>query len=132
MLDLTNSIYTKIKDAVLAIYPNAVVQKQYQATYASFPCVTITDLGNPEIGHDLSYTGRQSQPSWQIDIYMNGRAGEIVAKKIRDAIIHVLEEQFHLSRIDARPMINAADTTIYRYMLRYNCKIDEDRQVIYG
>ena len=132
MLDLTNSIYTQIKAAVLALYPKAVVEKQYQAATTSFPCVTIADVDNPEISHDLSYTGRQSQPSWQIDIYQNGSTGEIVAKKIRDAIIPILENQLHLHRVTAKPVTNVADTTIYRYMLRYDCKVDEDRQVIYS
>lgn len=132
MLDLTNSIYTQIKTAILALYPKATVEKQYQATATSFPYVTIADVDDPEIGHDLSYTGRQSQPSWQIDIYANGSTGEIVAKKIRDAIIPILEGQLHLHRVTAKPVINAADTTIYRYMLRYNCTVAEDTQVIYG
>lgn len=132
MLDLTNHIYTLIKAAVIALYPAANVQKQYQSTTTAFPTVTIADVDNPEISHDLSYTGRQSQPSWQIDIYMNGSTGEIVTKKIRDAIIPIMENQLHLRRVTAKPVVNVADTTIYRYMLRYDCKIDEDRQVIYS
>lgn len=132
MLDLTNAIFTKIKTDVLALYPNANVEKQYQATTTKFPYITITDVDDPEISHDLSYSGRQSQPSWQIDIYMNGSTGEIVAKKIRDAIIPIMEDQFHLRRIAAKPVVNATDTTIYRYMLRYDCMVDEDRQVIYS
>ena len=132
MLDFTNSILTKIKTAVLAIYPTAVIEKQYQSTAPSFPYVTVIDVDDPEISHDLSYTGRQSQPSWQIDIYMNGSTGEIVAKKIRDAIIPIMENELHMRRITAKPVTNAADTTIYRYMLRYDCTVDEDRQVIYS
>ena len=132
MLDLTNSIYTQIKSAVLALYPNAKVDKQYQSIAPSFPYVTIIDVDDPEISHDLSYTGRQSQPSWQIDIYQNGSTGEIVAKKIRDVITPIMENHFHMRRITARPVTNVADTTIYRYMLRYDCMIDEDRQAIYS
>lgn len=132
MLDLTNHIYTLIKAAVVALYPDADVEKRYQSTTTAFPTVTIADVDDPEISHDLSYTGRQSQPSWQIDIYANGSTGEIVAKKIRDAIIPIMENQLHLRRIIAKPVVNAMDTTIYRYMLRYDCKVDEDRQVIYS
>jgi hypothetical protein len=132
MLDLTNSIYTQIKTAVLALYPSAKVDKKYQSIAPSFPYVTVIDVDDPEISHDLSYTGRQSQPSWQIDIYQNGSTGEIVAKKIRDVITPIMENHFHMRRITARPVTNVADTTIYRYMLRYDCMIDEDRQAIYS
>ena len=63
MLDLTNAIYTQIKAAVLALYPAAKVEKTYQADTTAFPYVTIDDLGNPEIGRNLSGTGKQSNPS---------------------------------------------------------------------
>lgn len=132
MLDITNLIYTQIKSAIIAAYPSAVVEKQYQATTTSFPYVTITDIDNTEVSHDLSYTGRQSQPSWQIDIYQNGSTGEIVAKKIRDIIVPIMEDQYRLKRISAKPVPNVTDTTIYRYMLIYQCKIDEDNKLIYS
>ncbi len=131
MLDLTNSIYTKIKSAVKAVYPNAIVEKTYQATSTKFPYVTITDIDNPEIGRNLSGTGKQSSPSWQIDVYASGSTGEIVAKEIRDAIIPVMEDLFFCNRDTSRPTVNAADTTIYRWTLRYSCKVDEDTECIY-
>lgn len=131
MLDLTNSIYTKVKAAVIALYPSAIVEKVYQATTTIFPAVTIDDIGNPEIGRNLSGTGKQSNPSWQIDIYADGSTGEIVAKKIRDAIIPICEDTFFLTRNDSLRTTNTADTTIYRWTLRYSCKIDEDHQMIY-
>jgi hypothetical protein len=131
VLDLTNSIYTQIKAAVTSIYPAAIVQKQNQQTPASFPCVLIDDLGNPEIDRNLSGTGKQSNPSWQIDIYANGSTGEIVAKKIRDAIMPVCENNFFLHRDDSRHTTNVADVTIYRWTLRYSCKVEEEHEYIY-
>ena len=131
MLDLTNSIYTQIKTPILSLYPKATIEKQYQATTTSFPYVTITDVDNPEIGRNLSGTGKQSNPSWQIDIYANGSTGEITAKKIRDTIMPVCEETFFLTRDASKPVTNTADTTIYRWMLRYSCKVDEDHLCIY-
>lgn len=131
MLDLTNAIYTQIKAAVLPLYPAAVVEKQYQATTTTFPYVTITDVDNIQVDRNLSGTGKQSNPSWQIDIYATGSTGEIVAKKIRDAIIPVCEDSFFLTRDASKPVPNVADVTIYRWMLRYSCKVDEDHQYIY-
>jgi len=131
MLDLTNSIYTQIKAAVKAVFPETVVLKTYQATDPSFPCVTLEDLGNPEIGRNLSGTGKQSNPSWQIDIYADGSTGELVAKQIRDAIVPVCEGKFFLHRDDSRHTTNVADVTIYRWTLRYSCRVSEDNQCIY-
>ena len=132
MLDLTNELYNKIKSAVLKLYPNALVEKKYQATTTTFPYVTIADLDNTETSHNLSYGERQSQASWKIDIYANHSTGEIVVKKIRDAIVPIMEDQYHLKRITAKPVDNVLDTTIYRYMLVYQCKIDENRKIIYS
>lgn len=131
MLDLTNSIYTQIKAAVLVLYPKAIIEKTYQASPADFPHITIDDLGNPEIGRNLSGTGKQSNPSWQIDIYANGGTGEIVAKKIRDVIMPICEDQFYFTRNDSRHVANIADATIYRWTLRYSCKVDEEHNCIY-
>lgn len=130
MRDLTNELYNKIKTAVLALYSSAKVSKQYQSTNTTFPYVTILDLNDPEFSHTLDYAERKSQPSWQIDIYMNGGSGEIVAKQIRDVIIPVLESDYHMRRLEAHPQTNAADTSIYRYLLRYDCTLDEDSGVI--
>lgn len=130
MRDFTNALYNDIKSAVQALYSNAVVSKQYQSTSATFPCVTIVDIDNTEISHTLDYKNQFSKPSWQIDIYMNGSMGEIVAKKIRDVIIPICEDTYHLTRIEAHTVTNAADTTIYRYMLRYSGVVNESSGII--
>lgn len=130
MRDLTNEIYNKVKTAVLALYGGAKVTKQYQSTNTSFPCVTILDLNSPELSHTLDYQERRSRPAWQIDIYANGSTGEIVAKQIRDVIIPVFEDEYHMRRLEAHPQTNAADTTIYRYLLRYDCILNEDTGVV--
>ena len=132
MVDITNFVYTKVKAAVNSIASTAVVEKQYQDTATTFPYVTVIDIDDPEISHNLDFKGRQSHPSWQIDIYTTGGARETNAKKIRDAIAIVMEDELHMQRIVAKPVTNVADTTIYRYAMRYDCKIDEDRQLIYG
>lgn len=132
LVDLTNSIYTKIKAAVLALYSTAKVEKQYQNTTSTFPYVTIIDLDNSEFSHTLDYQQRKSNASWQIDIYMNGGSAEITAKKIRDVVVSILETELHMHRVTAKPVTNVADTTIYRYMMVYDCKINEDTQLVYS
>ena len=131
MVDITNQLFNDIEPAVLAAYPKAVVAKTYQSDQTTFPYVTLIDLDNMEIDRNLSNTGLQSKVSWQIDIYTDGGNREITAKKIRDLIAQVLEGKYHMTRVTSRPVTNAADTTIYRWMMRYSCKIDEDRNLIY-
>ena len=132
MVDITNFVFNKIKPAVLALYSNAVVSKTYQSTASTFPYVTFTDIDNPETSHTLSYTRRQSSPSWQIDIYMTGGTRETVSKQIASAIASIMEDELHMQRASARPTVNATDTTIYRYTMIYRCNLDEDKQLIYS
>jgi len=132
MVDITNFVFNKIKPAVLALYSNAVVSKTYQNTTTTFPYVTFIDIDNPETSHTLSYTQRKSRPSWQIDIYMTGGTKETVSKQIAAAIADVMENQLHMNRVAAKPVTNAADTTIYRYTMIYSCNLDEDTQRIYS
>jgi len=126
MVDITNFCFTKISAAVKALYSTAKVSKTYQNTTTVFPYVTFIDLDNPETSHALDYTHRKSHPSWQIDIYMNGGTGETVAKQIRDAIVSIMEIELHMNRVIAKPVTNVADPTIYRYMIVYDCRLDED------
>lgn len=132
MVDITNFVFTKIKTAVLAKFPLAKVEKTFQQTATAFPTVTFVDLDNREISSTLDYKERKSHFSWQIDIYMNGGAGETNAKKIAAVVAKVMEEDFHMRRVEARPITNVSDPTIYRYMMRYDCKVDEDTQMIYS
>lgn len=132
MVDITNFVFTKVKAAIVALYSTAKVAKTYQNTVPTFPYVTFIDLDNPETSHALDYTHRKSHPSWQIDIYMNGSSGETVAKQIRDAIIAIMETELHMNRVISKPTTNVADPTIYRYVMVYDCNLDEDTQLIYS
>lgn len=132
MVDITNFVFTKVKTAVVALYSTAKVAKTYQNTTTVFPYITFIDLDNPETSHTLDYRQRKSKPSWQIDIYMNGSSGETVAKQIRDAIVSVMETDLHMNRVIAKPTTNVADPTIYRYVMVYDCNLDEDTQLIYS
>lgn len=132
MVDITNFVFNKIKPAILALYGGAAVSKTYQPTASTFPYVTFIDIDNAEFEHTLDYTERKSRQSWQIDIYMTGGTKETVAKQIVGAIADVMENQLHMKRISAKPVTNAADTTIYRYTMVYTCNFDEDRRLIYS
>lgn len=132
MHDITNFVFNKIRVAVLALYENTVVSKTYQPTASTFPYVTFIDIEDSEIEHTLDYTERKSRKSWQIDIYMTGGTRESVAKKIAAAISGVMENDLHMKRISAKPVTNAADTTIYRYSMVYTCNFDEERRLIYS
>lgn len=131
LIDVTNQLFNDIYTAVIAAYPNANILKTYQANSADFPCVTLREIGNTEIDRDLRNSGVRSQQSWQIDIYARGGTREIIAKKIRDIIASVTEGKYHMKREASLPTDNAIDTTIYRWTLRYSCKIDEDHNIIY-
>jgi len=132
MVDITNFVFNKIKPAVLALYSSAVVSKTYQSTASAFPYVTFIDIDNSEFEHTLDYTERKTRMSWQIDIYMTGGTRETVSKQIAAVIADVMENQLHLKRISAKPVTNAADTTIYRYTMIYSCSFDEERRLIYS
>lgn len=132
MVDITNFVYTKVKAAVLSVASDAKVEKTYQNSPTNFPCVTVIDLDTAEISKTLDYAQRKYRYSCQIDIYMIGGTKEIVAKKIRDVISDVLEKELHMQCTTSRPVTNAADTTIYRYVMRFDCKIDEDTLRIYS
>ncbi len=131
MVQVSNLIFSDLKAAITAVYPNTKVQKDYQPMGSTFPTVTFYELENTETSHTLDYTERKSNIVVQIDVYTVGGTRESDAKKIVAQISSVMEKQWHTKREYSRPMINV-DSNIYRYTMRYSFTVDEDSLRIFS
>ena len=131
MVDIQNQIFNSLKQRVETQFPNAKVCKDFQPVASSFPTITFYEIDNSEFEHNLDYTQRKSNLAFQIDIFTIGGTKESQAKAISKEISEVMENHYHMKRLFANPLDNA-DKDIYRYTMRYFCKIDEDRLLIYS
>ncbi len=131
MVDIQNQIFNSLKQRIETQFSNSKVCKDFQPVASDFPIITFYEIDNSELEHNLDYTQRKSNLAFQIDIFTIGGTKESQAKAISKEISEVMENHYHMKRLFANPLDNA-DKDIYRYTMRYFCKIDEDRLLIYS
>lgn len=131
MVDVQNQIFNSVKQKIEENFPSAKVQKDFQPTTTTFPTITFYEIDNSELEHALDYTQRKSNLAFQIDIFTIGGDKERQARKISSIVNEVMEDIFHIKRVFSNPLSNV-DKDIYRYTMRYSCKIDEERLLIYS
>ncbi len=131
MVDIQNQIFNSLKQRIEIQFPNSKVCKDFQPVASTFPTITFYEIANSELEHTLDYTQRKSNLAFQIDIFTTGGTKESQAKAISKEICEVMENHYHMKRLFANPLVNA-DKDIYRYTIRYSCKIDEERLIIYS
>lgn len=131
MVNVQNQIFNSVKQKIEKSFPSAKVQKDFQPVAAVFPTITFYEIDNSEFEHTLDYTQRKSNLAFQIDIFTTGGDKETQAKTISSIVNEVMEDEFHMKRVFSNPLSNA-DKDIYRFTMRYSCKIDEERLLIYS
>lgn len=131
MVNIQNQIFNSLKQHIEQKISNAKIQKDFQPTTTTFPTITFCEIDNSEFEHTLDYTQRRSNLAFQIDIFATGGDKEQQARKISSIVNEVMEDGFHMKRVFSNP-IESADKDIYRYTMRYSCKIDEQKLLIYS
>lgn len=131
MVDVQNQIFNSVKQKIEGNFPSAKVQKDFQPTITTFPTITFYEIDNSELEHTLDYTQRKSNLAFQIDIFTTGGDKERQARKISVTVNEVMEDEFHMKRVFSNPLPNT-DKDIYRFTMRYLCKIDEESLTIYS
>lgn len=131
MVDVQNQVFNSLKQKIESEISGAKVQKDFQSVATTFPTITFYEIDNSELEHTLDYSQRKSNLAFQIDIFTIGGNKETQAKSIAKTVNEVMENEYHMKRLFANPLSNA-DKDIYRYTMRYSCKIDENRLLIYS
>lgn len=131
MVNVQNQIFNSVKQKIEENFSSVNVQKDFQPTTTTFPTITFYEIDNSELEHTLDYTQRKSNLAFQIDIFTIGGTKESQAKSISQVINEVMENKFHTKRVFSNPLPNQ-DKYIYRFTMRYSCKIDEERLLIYS
>lgn len=131
MVDIQNQVFNSLKQKIESEISGTKVQKDFQSVATTFPTITFYEIDNSELEHTLDYSQRKSNLAFQIDIFTVGGIRETQAKSIAKTVNRVMENEYHMKRLFANPLSNA-DKDIYRYTMRYSCKIDEEKLVIYS
>ena len=127
MIDIEASLYDELARLVLAEFPDAYVSNEHVLTPPMFPAVFIEQTFSSEVdGRRDSSSGENANAIiWTANVYSNSQSG---AKQECRAILSIIDERmrlYNMKRLTARPIDNAADPSIYRYVGRYTGLVDK-------
>lgn len=128
MIDKENEVYSRVREAVLAEYPNAYVDSSYQPDPAEFPHVAffMRDVYAPREALDSTLHPAYVSMMFEAQVYTNQTSGKkTTAKKIMNIIIDTMAEM-NMRVITNSPIQNLNDSSIYRLTARFEGNADSD------
>ena len=129
IVDITNELITEL-DQLLVDIP---VLSSYPEVQVEFPCVVVGELLNEADIETKDSSGfKYSTVSIQVDIFTRGMDRITQSKTLRGTIDGLLSDSHGMGRTYARETPNFLDSSIYRYTLRYNCRLDANRKIYRG
>lgn len=130
IIDLYNELYTELSDMglnVLTSFPDSKLDETPE-----FPCVVFKEMYN----HSDTDNTRDSDGEkyniiyFELQIFTQGTNKRSSAATIRGTIDGMFSDKYGMYRNYADEVPNYIDREIYRYALRYECKVDTNK-IIY-
>jgi len=126
IVDIFNEVLTKIKTDI----STATVLSEYPETTPTFPCIVIQELSNTTDTTTVDTGGEQyNHISFEINIFDNGDTKRTVCRNLRNSIDAIMSEYYGMNRTDGGSVPNYMDSSIYRYNLKYDFKIDNNKKI---
>lgn len=126
MINKENEVFTRVRNAVLAEFPNADVDGSYQQVPSTFPHVSLymSDTYVPENAIDSSLEPEYMAMTFEVNVYSNSVSGKKQeAKKIMGIIFDTMYEM-NFRMIVSSPVPNLNDSSIYRQTARFEGMAD--------
>ncbi len=128
MIDIEAGLYDELARLVLAEVPDAYVSSEHVISPPSFPAVFIEQTFSSEVDSARDSSGDENANAiiWTVNVYSNSQSN---AKQECRRILAIIDERmrfYNMKRLTARPIDNAADPSIYRYVGRFTGLVDKD------
>lgn len=127
IVNIRNEIFATLKSLLTGI----TVLPNLPKTTPTFPCVILVPLTIQTARETKDSAGvHHNDQSFQIEIYTTGDTAMSSADDIIQSIDGLMTGTYGMNLVEGTPL-DAVDSTLYRYILRYDCRVDENR-TIYG
>ena len=131
MIDIESQVFTRVKQAILAAYPDALVSSAYVDAPAQFPCVFLLEMNNTA---DLTTRTSSSNENhavlmYQVDIYSAKAQGKKAEARAIAALTDAAMQDMGFTRTMLQPVMNAADPSIFRYTGRYDAVVGKNQMI---
>ena len=131
MIDVESEIFSKVAEAVRAVYPSAFVSGEYVRTPSKFPHVSLIEMSNTAYERTQSSGGVENHASlmYEVNVYSNKKSGKKSECKAIAILIDNELAALGFSRTMLQPIPNMDDATIYRMTGRYTAVISKDKKL---
>lgn len=119
MVDIENVVFSRVRTAVIAVYPKAFIESTYVDRVADFPCVSLVESDNTDYTRTIEISGdvKHNNLTYDCNIYTTGDGKKGEAKKIADIIDTAMAAMgFRRTMRSQTPNI---ERTIYRITMRF-------------
>jgi hypothetical protein len=128
MINKENEVFTRVREAIVAEFPNADVDSSYQPVPSKFPHVSLymSDTYVPNDAMDSSLEPEYMVSTFEVNVYSNASSGKKQeAKKIMGIIFNTMYEM-NFRMIVCSPVPNLNDSSIYRQTARFEGMADSN------
>ena len=115
MIDVSNRVLTNVKIHISDICQT--VQNDSTKTPASFPCVGVEQIDNPDAAIDLENLENAVTSIIEIQVFSNKNITE--AKTILNKVCDAMRIMGYVRNYGPQKVNNASDTNIYRMVARF-------------
>lgn len=137
MVDIFPQIFRELKERLTAFEQSVVgasllgenrikVSNTYLYSSQKFPCVVIEEMVNNEADGETDLHEKHSSLMYEINVYDNSKNMLEICRKIATVIDGYMSTEMGFKRVVGEPFPNTADSTVYRYLLRYEGYIDTE------
>lgn len=137
MIDIFPQIYAGIK-AKLGRYRQSAegtallgskqiaFHNAYTRVEQKFPSVTVEEKRNAISEDEMDLVEKRTELVYDINVYDNGKKQTEVCRTIAGVIDEYMAKEMGFQRTVGEPFPNVADSTIFRYFLRYEGYLDTE------
>lgn len=137
MIDIFPQIYTELSAKLKEFSKSAEgltllggseikVSDTHLKTSQYFPCVTIEEKNNSNAEGETDLVEKRSAVMYEINVYDNSPTKMEKCRKLAKVIDGYLSGIIGFERSMSQPFPNEADSTIYRYLMRYEGYVDNE------
>lgn len=126
MINIENEIFTTLKNTIL----DASVVKESPEVILVNPTVVFSETNNITDRETVDSSGEtHSEMDFKIEIYTMGDDKRSVSQTIRVLVDSIMGGQYGMTRTFSEEIPNFADRRIYRYVLKYNCLVNNNGKI---
>ena len=130
MIDIESQIYTKLREAILTAYPKAEVSGKRLIKPSTFPAVSIIEEMNVTNTYtsDSEDVEQMSNIMIEVQIFSTAKTSKTECRSIMN-ICDTVMNGYNFKRIYGGPITNLLDTSVTRYVARYEATVDKNYNI---